>query len=65
MKAYSGKEIIKTFEKNGWKLLRIHGSHHIMGKAETEIRLSIPVHGKKPLKSGLVKHLIRLANIDI
>lgn len=34
MKPISGKKFAKVLEQNGWKLLRIHGSHHIYGKAE-------------------------------
>jgi predicted RNA binding protein YcfA (HicA-like mRNA interferase family) len=29
MKQLSGKELGKLLEKYDWKLLRIHGSHHI------------------------------------
>gem|GEM_PF-3743108 len=31
MKSVSGKELCKVFERNGWSLLRVHGSHHIHG----------------------------------
>jgi predicted RNA binding protein YcfA (HicA-like mRNA interferase family) len=44
-------------------LLRINGSHHIYGKPGTVVRLSIPVHGNKPLKLGLMRHLAKLAEI--
>ncbi len=33
MKSVSGKELAKLVERRGWELLRIHGSHHIYGKA--------------------------------
>lgn len=29
MKSVSGKEFCKILERNGWKLARINGSHHI------------------------------------
>ena len=28
------------------------------------VRLSIPIHGKKPLKTGLLRHLAKLAEIS-
>ena len=28
----TGKEIIKILEQRGWKVLRVAGSHHRMGK---------------------------------
>jgi predicted RNA binding protein YcfA (HicA-like mRNA interferase family) len=43
--------------------MRVHGSHHIYGKAGSFVRLSIPIHGNKALKIGLLKHLMRLADI--
>ncbi len=65
MKALSGKELAKLLEKNGWQLLRVQGSHHIYGKANTIVRLSVPIHGNKPLKRGLLHHLLKMAGIDI
>ena len=63
MKAISGKDLAKLVEKHGWSLLRVHGSHHIYGKPGTVVRLSIPIHGHKPLKRGLLKHLLKMAGI--
>ena len=63
MKALSGKELAKILEKNGWQLLRVQGSHHIYGKSGNIVRLSVPIHGSKPLKLGLQRHLLKLAGI--
>ena len=43
--------------------MRVQGSHHIFGKPNSIVRLSVPIHGNKPLKVGLVKHLIKLADL--
>jgi len=64
MKSVSGKELAGLVERHGWKLLRIHGSHHIYGKAGSVVRLSIPIHGKKPIKVGLLKHLMKIAGLQ-
>lgn len=64
MKSYSGKELIGLLERHGWKLLRINGSHHILGRAGSIVRLSVPVHGNKPLKSGLLRHLLKMAGLE-
>jgi predicted RNA binding protein YcfA (HicA-like mRNA interferase family) len=64
VKSINGKDLIRAIEKRGWFLLRISGSHHIYGKAGSIVRISIPVHGNKPLKAGLVRHLLKLAEID-
>jgi predicted RNA binding protein YcfA (HicA-like mRNA interferase family) len=64
MKALSGREFARLVERRGWQLLRISGSHHIYGKAGSAVRLSIPIHGNRPLKIGLMRHLARLAEIS-
>jgi predicted RNA binding protein YcfA (HicA-like mRNA interferase family) len=63
MKALSGREFIRLIERHGWKLLRVRGSHHIYGKPGSVVRLSVPVHGHRPLKIGLMLHLAKLADI--
>lgn len=63
MKAWSGHEFARIVERHGWTLLRINGSHHIYGKPGSVVRLSIPIHGNRPLKLGLMRHLAKLAEI--
>jgi predicted RNA binding protein YcfA (HicA-like mRNA interferase family) len=63
MKAVSGKELAKTLQRHGWVLLRIHGSHHIYGRTGSNVRPSIPVHGNRPLKIGLQRHLMKQAGL--
>ena len=64
MKVISGKEFCKLLESGGWQLKRINGSHFIYAKAGVPVRISVPVHGDKPLKRGLQKHLMKSASID-
>jgi predicted RNA binding protein YcfA (HicA-like mRNA interferase family) len=63
MKSVSGKEFAKILERHGWSLLRVQGSHHIYGRAGSEIRLSIPIHGNQALKVGLLRHLMKMAGL--
>lgn len=63
MKSVSGQDLARVVERHGWSLLRVHGSHHIYGKAGRVVRLSIPIHGNKPLKAGLLKHLLKSAGL--
>lgn len=63
MISLSGKELAKLVERHGWTQLRINGSHHIYGKPGSIVRLSIPIHGSKPLKAGLLKHLLKSAGL--
>lgn len=63
MRAISGRELARLVERHGWMKLRVHGSHHIYGKAGSVVRLSIPVHGNQSLKLGLLRKLLKLAEI--
>ena len=63
MTTISGQELARAVERKGWVLLRIHGSHHIYGKEGSIIRLSVPVHGNRPLKTGLLRHLMNMAGL--
>ena len=64
MKAISGKRLCRLLEGNGWELKRISGSHYIYAKSGIIARISVPVHGNKPLKIGLQRHLMKVAEID-
>jgi len=63
VKSLSGRDFARLVERHGWKLLRTSGSHHIYGKLGSIVRLSIPIHGNRPLKIGLLRHLAKLAEI--
>jgi predicted RNA binding protein YcfA (HicA-like mRNA interferase family) len=65
MKPVSGRDFARIVERRGWVLLRVNGSHHIYGKVGSTVRLSIPIHGSKPLKTGLLRHLAKLAEVSI
>ncbi|MEG4633719.1 type II toxin-antitoxin system HicA family toxin [Microcoleus sp. AR_TQ3_B6] len=63
MNSMSGKELAKLLERNDWILLRVQGSHHIYGKPGSSIRISVPIHGNKSLKVGLLRHLLKQAGL--
>ena len=63
MRSVSGRELTRIVERRGWTLLRVSGSHQIYGKPGSIVRLSIPIHGGKALKTGLLRHLLKLAEI--
>lgn len=64
MKQVSGKAFAKLLSQKGWELKRIHGSHHVYTKADRKERISLPIHGNKPLKTGLLRHLMKIAGIS-
>ena len=64
MKSTSGKKFAKLLENNGWILLRVNGSHHIFGKPGNPQRISVPIHGNKALKIGLLRHFLKVSGIS-
>ena len=40
----TAKQVIKILKKNGWKLDRIRGSHHVFTKAGVQRPVVVPVH---------------------
>jgi predicted RNA binding protein YcfA (HicA-like mRNA interferase family) len=65
MKSLSGRDFARLVERRDWTLLRVKGSHHIYGKPGSIVRLTIPIHGNRPLKIGLLRHLAKLAEIEV
>jgi len=63
MKAISGRELARILEKNGWKLARVKGSHHVYIKEDMIERISVPIHGRRPLKIGLLRHFLKVARL--
>ena len=63
MKQVSGKQLAKAVQKKGWTQARIKGSHHIFIMAGRRERLVIPIHGNHPLKIGLLKSLMKIADL--
>ena len=59
----SGKEVVKSFEKLGWRIARQSSSHIIMTKEAEVATLSIPDH--KEVAKGTLRSLIRSANLTI
>ena len=63
MKAVSGRELARVLEGHGWTCMRVRGSHHIYGKPGSVVRLSVPIHGNRSLKAGLLRHLLKTAGL--
>jgi predicted RNA binding protein YcfA (HicA-like mRNA interferase family) len=57
----SGKQVIKLLEKEGWKLNRITGSHHLLEKDGKVV--PVPVHGTTDLGKGLLTAIQRQTGV--
>ena len=63
MKQVSGKELARVIQRKGWLLARVKGSHHIFTMIGRRERMVIPIHGNRPLKIGLLKSLMKIADL--
>jgi predicted RNA binding protein YcfA (HicA-like mRNA interferase family) len=63
LKSVSGKAFARLLERQGWKLVRVSGSHHVYMKAGSPARISLPIHGNEDMKLGLLKHFMKVAGI--
>ena len=64
MSSITGGLLCRALERHGWKLLRVNGSHHVYGKDNVSFRISVPVHSGKPLKRGMLMHILKLVGLD-
>jgi predicted RNA binding protein YcfA (HicA-like mRNA interferase family) len=61
----TGREAIRAFEKAGFRVIRISGSHHILKRDGHPFVLSIPVHKGRTVGSGLLKSQITAAGLTV
>ena len=59
----TGKEMLALLMRNGWQVVRINGSHHIMQKAGSLHSIPVPVHGNKPLAVGTEHTILKKAGL--
>jgi predicted RNA binding protein YcfA (HicA-like mRNA interferase family) len=59
----SGREVVRAFERFGWRVARQRGSHIIMVKDGHIATLSIPDH--KEVARGTLRSLIRSSGLTI
>ena len=59
----NGKQIITRLKAEGWKLDRVHGSHHIMVKDGRAV--PVPVHGTRDVGAGLLAAIVRQTGVKL
>lgn len=55
------KELLRLLKRNGWKVKRIQGSHHILEKSN-QIEV-VPVHGKE-VPTGLLQKILKRTGLE-
>lgn len=59
----SGAQVVRAFERFGWRIARQRGSHIVMLKEGEVVSLSIPNH--REVAKGTLRSLIRSANLTV
>ena len=59
----TGKDVIAKLKAAGWKLDRIHGSHHILTKGAKAV--PVPVHGARNIGVGLLAAIQRQTGVKL
>lgn len=54
------KDLLKLLKKNGWGIVRINGSHHVLQK-DGKMTV-VPIHGKD-VPIGLLNRILREAGL--
>jgi predicted RNA binding protein YcfA (HicA-like mRNA interferase family) len=62
MRKVKSLDLIKLLENDGWVIVRINGSHHIMKHPTKAGTLSVP-HPKKELGIGIVRQIKKDAGL--
>jgi len=63
--SYCGEEVVKAFQRAGWRIARVRSSHVILEKEGHMATLSVPVHKCKNVKRGTLRDLIKDAGLSI
>jgi len=63
--SYTGEQVVRAFQRAGWKITRQRSSHVILEKEGHEATLSVPVHKGKNVKRGTLRNLIKDARMSV
>ena len=62
---YFRQAFVYDFREKGLAIKNpIRGSHHVYMKTGKKERISVPVHGNKDLKVGLLRAIMKIAEIE-
>lgn len=53
----TGGEMVRFLESQGFTVVRIRGSHHVMQRGA--LRTTVPVHGHQTLRTGTLHGILR------
>ncbi len=60
----SYEKIIRALQRDGWIIVRRHGSHIRLQKRTEDETLKITVPAHKPVKRSTLSHILKQARLD-
>ena len=60
----NSRDIIRRLEEAGWKLLRVKGSHHMMGHPDSKLVIVVK-HPQKDCPLGTLKKIERQSGVKL
>jgi len=61
----SGKVVLSTLMRSGFKVVHIRGSHHYLSKEGAVKLVVVPVHGRSIVPPGTLKSILRQAGLTV
>lgn len=58
------KQVEKIIKADGWRLVRITGSHYQYKKAGYASTIEVPDHNEKNLSAGVMKNLEKITGLS-
>ena len=59
------REIKKLLEADGWRLVRVCGSHNQFRKAGNPYAVTVPNHGSRSISIGVIKDLEKKTGLSL
>ena len=60
----TARELVKLLEENGWRLVRVSGSHHQFAKEGVRNIITVPIHSRgRDIPPGLLRSILKAADL--
>jgi predicted RNA binding protein YcfA (HicA-like mRNA interferase family) len=62
----SGKAVVRALERNGFRVERVSGSHHVLRRPDVPAsKVIVPVHGGHDLPPGTLRSILKQAGLSV
>ena len=61
---FSGRELVVALQSQGFRVVRVRGSHHVLRHADGRTTI-VPVHAGEVIGPGLLTKILRAARLTV